>query len=132
MGIRICPPVTDYPNEPHECRQRRIDFALDSPIALNNGMRISFPNIIGEFPQLATCDNLTGDPEFSTPTVEELANPFVQAELSNRDICPMVVWALNNGVPTLVRLESGSVQPVIILPTLSESCPAYIFCLANP
>ncbi|WHZ05752.1 hypothetical protein QNH48_14485 [Neobacillus sp. YX16] len=80
----------------------------------------------------AHCDNLTADPEFSTPTVEELANPSVQAELENRGICPMVVWALNNGVLTLVRLEPGSVQPVIILPTPSESCLAYTICLDNP
>lgn len=133
LGIRICPRATD-PNEPPECEQRRIDLSNESPIDLANGFRIFFSNQLTSGTVALTpafCDNLTADAAFDTPTVEDLENPFVQAELESRGICPMVVWAINNGEPTLVRLEPGSVQPVIILPTPSESCLAYTICIDN-
>jgi hypothetical protein len=129
LGIRICPRATE-PNEPPECEPIRADFANDSPILLNNGWQVGFFNNLAEFPPAIFCSNNFG-PGFHSPTVEELQDPFVQAELLNRGLCPMVVWALSNGVPTLVKLRPGTAQPVKILPTPSESCLAFTMCISQ-
>lgn len=125
----ICCPLATGFIEPLYCEQRRIDLSNASPIELTNGFRIFFNNALSAFPQEPFCSNLTGDTDFDTPTVEVLFNPNIQAELLNRGICPMVVWAVNNGFPTLVRLSPGSSCPVTILPTPSVSCLAYVMCV---
>ncbi|MHB8129055.1 MAG: hypothetical protein ACYDEX_08670 [Mobilitalea sp.] len=116
-------------NEKPECELQRADLANDSPFTLNNGWTFGFFNKLETFPQ---DPNLCRDSFGGTTTiatVEQLNNPFVQQNLLDRGICPMVVWALNNGVPTLVKLTPGSSHPVKTLPTPSLFCLAYRICI---
>lgn len=126
--MKKCPPPVCC-NEKPECELRRADLTSDSPIPLDNGWTLAFVNMLDGFPQdVNICRNTFLD-DSTIATVEQLNNPFVQQELVERDICPMVVWALNNGTPTLVKLSPGNSHPVKILPTPSLSCRAYRICI---
>jgi hypothetical protein len=66
---------------------------------------------------------------FHIPTVAELEDPAVRNTLLVMfGMCPVVVWAINNGVPTLVKIIPGNNDPIIILPTPSLSCLAFGIC----
>ncbi|MGG4167651.1 hypothetical protein ABEW00_09205 [Rossellomorea vietnamensis] len=125
----ICPPAT-HCNEKPGCEARRVQFASDSPVALNNGWTIAFVNTLEGFPPDPNICRNTFFDDSTIARVVELENPFVQQELLDRlGSCSVVVWATNNGIPTLVKLKPGSVHPVKILPTPSLSCLAYRICI---
>lgn len=124
-----CPPPVCR-NEKPECEQRRQQIAQASPVFALNAWTISFVNKLEGFPQDPNICRNTFFDDSTIATVEQLENSFVQQVLLNMlDSCPVVVWATNNGVPTLVKLTPGSAHPVKILPTPSLSCLAYRICI---
>jgi hypothetical protein len=127
MGL-LCPLPTQ-PNEPPECEQRREQFEAGNPyqnLAIN--LVYSFFNELRDFNTSSQfCQEIPGG--FRPITVQELTSISNDLRVNQQPLCPMLVWATNNGVPTLTFVAPGSANPVTIVPTPSLNCPAYFFCV---
>ena len=128
-----CPPPI-CPNEPPECKLRRTEINGDIFNAAN-GFQIAFINELQTYAQTQdptsplSCEGMFGA-GFHLSPVAELEDPAVRNTLLEMfGLCPVVVWATNNGVPTLVKIIPGSNDPERILPTPSLSCLAFAICI---
>lgn len=102
------------------CEQLRALLALDSPIILPNGTKVMFINKLSYFNTMLYID--------STPlTVEQLALLANELIINGQFLCPMLVWATKEDVPTLVKLKPGFKKPIKILKTPSLHYLAYSF-----
>ena len=63
---------------------------------------------------------------FGTVTIEELTLIIPDLPVN---LCPMLVWAIVNGEPTLVCVNPGSANPVTVVDTLSLKCKGYRICV---
>ena len=128
-----CPPPI-CPHEPPACKLRRTEISGDIFNAAN-GWQIGFINELQTYAQTQdptsplSCEGTFGGGWHLSP-VEELEIPAVRNTLLEMfGLCPIVVWATNNGVPTLVKIIPGSNDPERILPTPSLCCLAFSICI---
>ena len=128
-----CPPPV-CPHEPPECEQRRKEISGDV-FEADNGWQIGFVNVLQTYAQiqdplnLFSCEGTFGGGWHISP-MAELEDPSVRNTLLEMfGLCSVVVWATDNGVPTLVKVIPGSDEPARILPTPSLSCLAYSICI---
>ncbi|KRF52274.1 hypothetical protein ASG99_27970 [Bacillus sp. Soil768D1] len=127
-----CPPATQ-PNEPPECEQRRQQINGDVFNAAN-GFQFGLINVLQDFPTATNpanpngCEGVFGG-GWHIPPIEELLlieNDIRQNfRVNGEPLCPMLIWALVSGSPTLVYVVPESPFTIIVVPT-----PPSIFCLA--
>ena len=124
-----CPNST-LPNEPPECELRRQNFQAGNPYTNFDFLfEYRFFNELRDFnSSIQFCQNIV-PAGFRAITVQELAIISNDSKVNGEFLCPMLVWATNNGIPTLVFFAPGSTTPVSIVPTPSLFCRAYFFCV---
>lgn len=94
------------------CEQLRTLLSLVSPIILPDGKKVMFINKLSYFDTTLYID---GTP----PTIEQLNQITNELKICGQFLCPMLVWATKEGVPTLVKLKPGSNNPVKVVKTPS-------------
>lgn len=118
----MCPPVT-LPNEPPECATLR-DNLDGNPQPLGTFEFTFFDNMVTFNEANNFCPS--PNPASHLATVEELAL-IGTAFATSSGSCPTLVWATNNGIPTLAYIFQGS--PPIIVPPPSLDCRAAPICV---
>jgi hypothetical protein len=124
-----CPRRCSYPIWPNrllQCDKQR-DKIHGHIFDTGLGWQVGFLNELTDYPENHSrgCETRFG-PLFHRATVEELNDSFTRLTLLEMlGNCPLEVWSTNNGVPTLVKVVPGSINPVRILPTPSLSFLAY-------
>jgi hypothetical protein len=118
----MCPPIT-FPNEPPECALLRDN--LDGSTFQRGEFEFIFFENMGSFNDAITlCSQF--DPDAHLITVEEI-NLVSSVLGTSTGSCSTLLWATNNGIPTLAYLVPGS--PPIIVPPPSLDCRADTFCV---
>jgi hypothetical protein len=102
------------------CRQFRAQLAADSPILLPDGSHFVFLNRLTYFDTI-----LCFEGKLANLKDLEAISRFLYSNKIH--LCPITVWALNEGIPTLVRIRPGSHKPVRIIPISTPYHLAYVF-----
>ena len=107
-----------------KCKQLRALLALSPPIILPNGNKVIFLNKLSYFNTMLYIDSIP-------PTVEQLTLLTNELKIDGQFLCPMLVWATKDGVPTLVKIQPGSNKPVKIVKTPSLHYLAYSILIVS-
>lgn len=130
---KCCPrPFSLCPMNFNKCEQLRVKLSREVFLS-TNGSRYAFINQLTTFPPkpCEACENLFCS-NFRPATVEELMAFNKWLKVEKKPLCPMLVWATKNGVPTLVKICPGKRNPVKIVRTPSLNCLAYSICVTPP
>ncbi|WP_280157814.1 hypothetical protein P5616_028830 (plasmid) [Priestia aryabhattai] len=126
-----CPPPT-LPNEPLECGIRRQTFAVGSPyVHFELGFQYFFFNTPVTFAESTNiCASLGSFYHLST--VDELLAISSEITAAIGSNCPTLIWAIQNGTPTLVYIgATNGIDPIEIAASPAPPfCRAYTVCVA--
>ncbi len=107
------------------CEQLRAQLAKASPIDLPDGTQFVFMNQLSGY-NPSICTNGT------IPTVEQLKIISEGLKVDGHPLCPMIVWATKDGIPTLVQVNPNFPKYIKVKqkPSLTEL--AYTICVRKP
>jgi hypothetical protein len=105
-------------------REIRAQLAVASPIKLSDGTQIVFINKLQYYNSLLYINGIY-------PTINQLN--VIMKELNNNgyQLCPMIVWATQEGVPILVRVKPSVKNPTKKMYDSSYHHLAYAFIILS-
>ncbi len=126
MKIKCPPPVSNM--EPSGAAELR--SAMSGNVYVNDeGFLYVFYDQLTKYPppQCNSCAFLYQG-LFRTISVQELEQNHKWLKIGEQYLYPMLVWAMNDTQPLLVRLRPGHRKPVKIMKNHGSTCEAFMIC----
>lgn len=121
-------PTVTQSCEGDQCRQHRAAMDIGPIFDEDSGVFFIFKNELRSFLEAETLRIVRGL-GWRIITIEELAQISYLFITPSGEKCPTLVWALNNGIPTLTYVIPCNGNPIQIVKVSPLICRAYTICV---